>query len=89
MTAPERLTSTEGMTSEEISEALAEGRLDGYLATKNRKPVEPVEPAAVPDADQGARPTPSGPPTAGMTSGEIVEALERGALDDYLREPRR
>jgi hypothetical protein len=37
VTAVEQLMSTDGMTPEQIAEALQEGRLDAYLRTRTRR----------------------------------------------------
>lgn len=100
--AVEQLTSTEGLSAEEIVDAVAEGRLNEYLRANSKKlraearaaeaadkPVVEAAPESVGDVDQGARGTRPASPTEGKSAGEIVEMLARGELDTYMQTPNR
>jgi hypothetical protein len=87
--ADAQLSSTEGMTQEEIVEAVGDGRLDHYLATRNKQLKPPPKQRPVEEIlAEAANPSaPSVPATQGMTQEEIVEAVEAGELHDYMTSP--
>ena len=70
----DQLSTTEGLTSEEIATAYADGRLDAYLA-KRRSPLAPAED----DRRRATREV-----LGEMPAEQVADAYRRGALDKYL-----